>query len=185
MRVEVHLDILAFASAVNPHLLSASLSSPLLSPSLWSVCVFFFVFTTALYLTSRVSSSIFSTAPFHPPYHLCSGTGRDGPIALLVRVGGCLPCRARLKFTDWDGFLLRPGVDSWDKAESKEVELVGREVEGGGGEKGAVSLCVSSLIYTLLSFGGAAPTYMLNIAQVQCRWKNNALAHKWHQSTLA
>lgn len=37
---------------------------------------------------------------------------RDRLIALLVRALSCLPSRARLKFTDRERFLLRPGVDS-------------------------------------------------------------------------
>lgn len=42
----------------------------------------------------------------------CTGGRRDRLIALVVRALSCLPSRARLKFTDRERFLLRPGVDS-------------------------------------------------------------------------
>lgn len=158
---------------------------PVLPPSLTLtlVCLCFFFLLPPPFISLHVCPpAFFRPLPSTHPLHLCSGTGRDGPIALLVRVGCCLPCGARLKFTDWDGFLLRPGVDSWDKAESKEVELAGRVLE----EKSCESVCVLAHMHSAFFWReGAAPTLHVEDCSSSMSVKKTMPTNLSRQSTLA
>lgn len=83
--------------------------------SFTTLCVFFHYFASNfIYPPTSQSLSFLPTSPFPVSSSPCWGTGgqRDRLIALLVRAWRCLPSRARLKFTDRERFLLRPGVDS-------------------------------------------------------------------------
>lgn len=77
-------------------------------------CVFFFSHHAVSNFIYDLSLSRLQTSPFPASSLPCWSTGgqRDRLIALLVRARSCLPSRARLKFTDRERFLLRPGVDS-------------------------------------------------------------------------
>lgn len=80
-----------------------------------SLCVIFSFtwFFTALPLHILLRPRLFSL-PSPSSRSPCRSAGgqRDRLIALLVRAWRCLPSRTRLKFTDRERFLLRPGVDS-------------------------------------------------------------------------
>lgn len=79
-----------------------------LSPPLCLLFIFFF--NVSLHTHTHIYKYI------HIPSYVLNSEAKKGPrdglIALLVRALSCLLSRARLKFTDRERFLLRPGVDS-------------------------------------------------------------------------